>query len=1162
MFPHLVVRFFGLGLAACLICASAEAQEPGRSAPVAIGPFLNGQFPSEAPYSVEMSNWKVEDAFALTLENTLTIVPNPDDERLYVGSRDGQVVSFENDPLVTQTQLFLDLRDRVAAVWDGGLLGLAFHPEFGTPGSPYQFTFFAYYSAYCPTTSDGQDIDFNNCNPGYAQGFSNGFFNTWLRLSRFTAEWNESLGLWQGIADSEEPMLNIRLYNGSHRGGGMVFGNDGYLYLTIGDQFKYTPAQDIFTNLEGGTHRFAVDVTEHEDGSWSCPTSSHLPLRKLEDISVNADEMSGRLYCIPDDNPFVDPAGDRFEEYFTLGHRNPHRLALDPLTGDLWSGEVGENAREEINILVKGGNYGWPFREGKITGPRPRPAEIQGVLTEPVIDFTRAEANAIIGGYVYRGSEFPELYGKYIAGDYVTKNVWALTLDKSTMSATKEFVTSFDPGALGTMGQDKQGNVFLGSVAEDIPLQRISRIGDPIPDPPALLSELGAFANIDTLTPHAAAVPFEVNPFWSDGASKNRWIFLPNDGEHDVASEQIVFSESGNWVFPPGTVMMKHFEIALDERFPALSMKPLETRFLILASSGQWYGVTYRWRDDGSEADLLATGATQSLVISDVQGVNRAQEWTYPSRTDCRSCHTRGAGGTLGPRTHGLNREMLYVDSGIVDNQLNTWRSLGMFSNAFDEGAESTFLSAATISDVTRSLEDRSRAFLDTNCSNCHRPETGNRAAFDARLTTPLVQQGLVWAGVIDDWNIADAYLVHPGAPDSSLIYLRANALGALAMPPLAKSRVQEQAMSVLYEWISRASSETTRSGLFFEYYETGTLAELPDFESLTPLLTGNVASFDMSSRLRDDNFAYRFSGYVTLPESGLWTFYTTSDDGSQLWIDENLVVDNDGLHGSQEESGAISLSAGAHRLVVTFFERGGNEVLNVNFEHASVPKRTLTGLTINEPVEILNEAPQLMPVLSQLAYVGEAFDLALLATDIDDDSLFFDAEGLPPGLSMNSGTGEVSGIPSSPGIFSTTLSVSDGPAVDFMSVDIEVREPDEQEPGTGGSSAMGGQGGALATGGSPSGGTTGSGGASSSGAADPGMAMGGSDPGEGMMGGATPSDPNGPSDQDAEGENGCGCKLSAASGNSSRLPFVLSVLLGGLTWRRRRSGQTAVRTA
>src|SRR5690606_32567005 len=131
MFPHVLSRFGIVGLTVGLVSFTAEAQEPGRSVPVAIGPFLNGQFPSEAPHSVEMSDWKVEDAFSLALRNTLTIVPNPDDDRLYVGSRDGQVVSFENDPLVTQTQSFMDLRDRVATVWDGGFLGMAFHPEFG-----------------------------------------------------------------------------------------------------------------------------------------------------------------------------------------------------------------------------------------------------------------------------------------------------------------------------------------------------------------------------------------------------------------------------------------------------------------------------------------------------------------------------------------------------------------------------------------------------------------------------------------------------------------------------------------------------------------------------------------------------------------------------------------------------------------------------------------------------------------------------------------------------------------------------------------------------------------------------------------------------------------------------------------------------------------------
>ena len=118
-------------------------------------------------------------------------------------------------------------------------------------------------------------------------------------------------------------------------------------------------------------------------------------------------------------------------------HRNPHRLARDPVTDRLWSGEIGEATREEINIIECGNNYGWPFREGLTEGVRDEPSAFLGELTDPVIDFTRDEANAVIGGYVCRGSKLPELRGEYLAGDYVTSRIWAISLDEDAMTATK-----------------------------------------------------------------------------------------------------------------------------------------------------------------------------------------------------------------------------------------------------------------------------------------------------------------------------------------------------------------------------------------------------------------------------------------------------------------------------------------------------------------------------------------------------------------------------------------------------------------------------------------------------------------------------------------------------------------------------------------------------
>jgi glucose/arabinose dehydrogenase len=158
------------------------------------------------------------------------------------------------------------------------------------------------------------------------------------------------------------------------------------------------------------------------------------------------------------------------QEYWTIGHRSPHRITVDRATGRIWSGEPGESLTEEINVIEGGGNYGWPYLEGNTPGPHsPVPPTITGILTPPVIDFARSEAWAIIGGYVYRGTTFPELTGRYIAGDYVTLNVWAIDLDPVTMTATKELITTFHPGGLATFGQDNDGEILMGSVSLDVP---------------------------------------------------------------------------------------------------------------------------------------------------------------------------------------------------------------------------------------------------------------------------------------------------------------------------------------------------------------------------------------------------------------------------------------------------------------------------------------------------------------------------------------------------------------------------------------------------------------------------------------------------------------------------------------------------------------------
>jgi hypothetical protein len=342
------------------------AKEYGLDQPVTVGPFLNGVLPRTTPYEPSTAAWTVIPAFPkLVFEGTSVIVSSPVANRLYVGSLDGQIRHFESQPGVGRSDMFLDLRDRVSVRADSGFLGIALHPDFGLSASPFRGDVYVDYTSHCPLNAEKDAVYLSACFNAYPREYEPGFAGTYLRLSRFRVPDGENAA----DPNSEEILLNIRQHTGRHAGGGLVFGNDRRLYLAIGEQFRFETAQEIANTLEGGTLRLSVDVLGIDDRSWTCPAGTHIPRRRFD----TADQVSGRFYCIPDDNPWIDASGARFEEYFSIGQRNPYRLSKDPITGRLWSGEVGHSSREEINIVEKGKNYGWPFREGLIAGVRPPP---------------------------------------------------------------------------------------------------------------------------------------------------------------------------------------------------------------------------------------------------------------------------------------------------------------------------------------------------------------------------------------------------------------------------------------------------------------------------------------------------------------------------------------------------------------------------------------------------------------------------------------------------------------------------------------------------------------------------------------------------------------------------------------------------------------------
>jgi len=325
----------------------------------------------------------------LTFQAPVTVLAPPGETtRLFVVEKPGRIVGVSNLGGTPERSVFLDITDRVG---DGngerGLLALAFHPDYATNRH-----FFVWYTS----TQGSRSED---------------------RLARFTASATDP---GRADAGSEQILISQPDDAQNHNGGQLVFGPDGYLYVSLGDEGR---ANDVLQNSQridkdffAGVLRIDVDL-------------------KPDNLEPNPHPASRPgTYRIPRDNPYVglaNFAGERVDperlrtEFWAIGLRNPWRMNFDPETGLLWAGDVGQNQYEEIDVIVRGGNYGWNFREARIAGPRSNPPASLSFI-DPVWDYPRSEGSSISGGFVYRGDRYPELNGHYLFADYGSGRVWAL----------------------------------------------------------------------------------------------------------------------------------------------------------------------------------------------------------------------------------------------------------------------------------------------------------------------------------------------------------------------------------------------------------------------------------------------------------------------------------------------------------------------------------------------------------------------------------------------------------------------------------------------------------------------------------------------------------------------------------------------------------------
>jgi uncharacterized repeat protein (TIGR03806 family) len=656
----------------------------------------------------------------------LTQAPG-DDTQWFVVERGGKVRAFPGTATSNaQVRDFASVTVNTGGSnGEGGLLGMAFHPQWPAKREVYL--------SYTRTPGTGDPAPI--C-PAQTTSVLTSV------ISRFQSTDN---GMTLNVGPDE--ILEVGQPFVNHKGGNVQFGLDGMLYFGLGD---------------GGS------------GNDPCGSGQNLGslLGKILRLDINA--PAGK-YNVPNDNPFVGNAAAR-SEIWSYGHRNPWRWSFDKASGELWLGEVGQDTWEEIDRVVKGGNYGWNICEGfHKRGNTTALCNTPGLL-DPIVEHPRSEAQSITGGYVYRGSAMPSLVGTYIYGDYITGNIWALTYDAEN-KPTPKVIATVGGQTLVSFAQGNDGEVY--TVQGNGTISKLVPSGPQAPDTfPQLLSATGCVDPKDPTKPASGLIPYDVNsPLWSDGADKERFFAIPDGATIGINADQ-------DWDLPIGSVAMKTFSVG---------GKRIETRLFMRHDDGGWAGYTYEWNDDGKDATLLPAGKMKALSDS--------AAWAYPSRTQCIQCHSKATGGTIGLETAQLNRDEVYPSTNRLSNQLATLDHIGMFSSPLAQlPADAPRLSDPAGKDP---LEDRARSYLHANCSHCHRPMGGGQGTMDLRYTQALIDTQTCNATNTQGMVGSATKLIAPGAPQDSVLSLRLHATDSKRMPPVAVSVTDSLGTGLIDDWIT-----------------------------------------------------------------------------------------------------------------------------------------------------------------------------------------------------------------------------------------------------------------------------------------------------------------------------------------------------------------------
>lgn len=343
---------------------------------------------------------KIKDAFPnLAFLQPLDFqMPDDGTNRVFIVTQEGVIYVFPNDSTASVKNVFLDIKAKVKAGGELGLLGLVFHPDYKTNGF-----FYVNYTADSP-------------------------------LRTIIARYKVSSDPNKADVNSEFIIIEINQPFTNHNAGQLAFGPDGYFYFGMGD---------------GGS---GGDPQNHGQNRATL-------LGSMIRIDVNKTE-GNRSYTIPSDNPFYQNTNGYREEIWAYGLRNPWRFSFDTETGVLWTGDVGQNAWEEVHIIEKGKNYGWRIMEG-FHCYEPSSGCDQTGLELPLWEYGHNDSGgySITGGFVYRGSRIPELQGKYIYADFVSGRIWALSFNGKQATGNQLILESAK--SISSFGVDLNNELYI-----------------------------------------------------------------------------------------------------------------------------------------------------------------------------------------------------------------------------------------------------------------------------------------------------------------------------------------------------------------------------------------------------------------------------------------------------------------------------------------------------------------------------------------------------------------------------------------------------------------------------------------------------------------------------------------------------------------------------